>query len=780
MSRRSRKLFSKLSHVFDKHFSRSPRIQVISIDADASAEVPHTQPLSRTTTGSPRPGVVGTSELIKSSSAPAFTTTTIPSISPPHADALPNVASSNQPATPTSLPNESIQLIKQGSYQAPVPEASMSSDSSTSTIPQAQSHGVLNHAHDLVITRSHFTNYSNHYNISPPGFGLEKLLDKSMPDAFHDSAARYPPPRCHLGTRKEYIAQVTDWAFGESDRRTPILWMHGPFGIGKTAVAQSCAEALKTSHKLLATLFFSRSNANRADPLRVFTSIAYQIATQCRVFASIIDTRIREDLSLTSKSLSTQFEELLVVPLRQIGTTSNGLEGRVIIIVGLDECRGTAEQCEIIKIIAASASTQSTPFRWFITSRPEDPIVRAMRSSSISPAISRLELPVSRDIDHEILVFLTDEFTKIRENHDLPESWPGEEALALLVERGAGLWIYVSTIVRFIKDEGSFGPEDQLRIVLEFAESVTKRVGPNNPLAEMDFFYTLILQQIPLNIRTTIRKILLIHFMYPGEYSKDKTDVLCLSLDQFRRACASIKSVMELRGDSPSMELHFYHTSFLDFLADSTRSQELCILGEFLVQYRRELLERLQFIFSHTTGLVSSNHAGFRSMTILALLPDSSHFVLPSSLPENVQSQDHYSQASIYFWRFCCFPNHPIDTPSAIAISNFPFRKMFSLLPEESRTFFSRNYMSQLRPNLPLELRDKIHRQDKCPTPGCTNPEPVLLFGCGENEAIGKMDQDGDLRFENNQNPPAGKCPCGGQIERDDEGGPPLGSGQVY
>src|SRR5215510_2659051 len=101
--------------------------------------------------------------------------------------------------------------------------------------------------------------------------GIEKLLKSSMPDAFHDSAARYPPPRCHLGTRNDYITKITDWALGNSDHHEPILWMHGPFGIGKTAVAQSCAETLKSKHKLAATLFFSRSNPNRDNPLRVFT-----------------------------------------------------------------------------------------------------------------------------------------------------------------------------------------------------------------------------------------------------------------------------------------------------------------------------------------------------------------------------------------------------------------------------------------------------------------------------------------------------------------------------
>ncbi|KAJ3555260.1 hypothetical protein NP233_g12250 [Leucocoprinus birnbaumii] len=393
-----------------------------------------------------------------------------------------------------------------------------------------------------------------------------------MPDAFHDSAARYPPPKCHLGTRKEYIKGITDWALGESEHKKPILWMRGPFGIGKTAVAQSSAEALKPINKLLATLFFSRSNSDRDDPRRVIPSIVYQITTLCEPFANIIDARIRKDLSLTTKSLSTQFEELLVIPLSQIDAVAAGLEGRVIIIDGLDECRGTLEQCEIIRIIATSARNGTTPFRWFITSRPEDLIFRTMNTALVSSVTYRIELPVSRRVDHEILVFLTDEFTKIRESHGIPDSWPGEEVLALLVERGAGLWIYISTIVRFIHEENSLGPEDQLRVVMEVIGDVSNKVEPSNPLAEMDFFYTLIMQRIPSNMLEMVKRIMLIHSM--GYFPNDIINLLRISEEQLRRYCTFIQSVMELRGTSldPSshevLRLHFYHTSFIDYLTD--------------------------------------------------------------------------------------------------------------------------------------------------------------------------------------------------------------------
>ncbi|KAJ3552662.1 hypothetical protein NP233_g12829 [Leucocoprinus birnbaumii] len=485
-----------------------------------------------------------------------------------------------------------------------------------------------------------------------------------MPDAFHDSAARYPPPKCHPGTRKIYIDQIMDWALGKSEHKEPVLWIRGPFGVGKSAVAQSVAEALKPMNQLAATLFFALSNTDRDNPQRVFTSIIYQITTLCESFAHVIDARIRKDLSITTKSISTQFEELLVAPLKQIDTMKNGLEGRVVIIDGLDECRGTAVQCEIIRIITTSAQNRTTPFRWLITSRPEDAILRTMQSSALSSIHFAIELSVSRDIDHEILMFLIDEFTKVRESHGLPGPWPSDEALSLLVERGAGLWIYISAIVRFINDENSFGPEDQLRIVLGLTADMSNEVQPINPLAEMDCFYILTMKRIPPIFQTVARRMILLHSL---DYLDLNGIALCLglSLEQLRRCCTSIQSVAELRSlGLDSSELHFYHTSFIDFLYDPTRSRGFSVYGEFLIQYRRELLEWLHTVCSRTLN--------------------PSQFTFPASpvLPKFVDRGERYRCVLGTFWELCLVPNHPIDPQTATSISNLPFRKMLGLIPK--------------------------------------------------------------------------------------------------
>ncbi|KAF5345262.1 hypothetical protein D9756_011418 [Leucocoprinus leucothites] len=559
-------------------------------------------------------------------------------------------------------------------------------------------------AHHLAIKDTYFIDNSTARS------GLEILLSKSMPDAFHDSGARDPPPRCHFGTRQGYITKIVGWAHGNCSGNQPLLWMYGPFGVGKTAVAQSCADALESEHRLAASLFFSRSSTDRDDPQRLFTSIDYQIATKCEEYCNAIECRIRRDPAITTKSLSKQFEELFVHPLSQIDITESGLEGRVVVVDGLDECRGTMEQRAIIDIITTSARNGTAPFRWFLTSRPEDHLVRSMSSESVSSISVHLELPVSRAIDHEILIFVTNEFKKIREDRGLSDSWPPEEVLSLLVEHAAGLFIFAATVMRFISDDNSFGPQDQLRIVLEFLEGVSARNdGPGNPLEEMDSFYMLIMQRIPPKLLKTARAILLLHDLHLLSAAVI-ADYLSLSEEQFWGVWAYLQSVVSLEPPNvcwcklSRMGFSFHHASFLDFLRDPGRSKELCIYGSFLDELRRNVLSRLHEACSCGSG------------------------------------EGTAKRGSTWDWLLSFYlsavPSHPFDLQTARSLAELPFSRANFNAGLRADVTGGVNF-GNWRDNLPAELRDEILRRDVLrqePTSNCEDapeliPARLLEFG---------------------------------------------------
>ena len=124
--------------------------------------------------------------------------------------------------------------------------------------------------------------------------------------------------------------------------------MYGPFGVGKGAIAQSCAESLAAENKLCASIFFSRPN-KRNNPDRVFTSIAYQLAVKFPPIGDILDREILKDPIILTASRRVQFEELLAKPLQQITSQNAPIEGWVIILDGLDEIDVNKRSCAVVE-----------------------------------------------------------------------------------------------------------------------------------------------------------------------------------------------------------------------------------------------------------------------------------------------------------------------------------------------------------------------------------------------------------------------------------------------
>lgn len=171
-----------------------------------------------------------------------------------------------------------------------------------------------------------FTLLCLHLLIYECGKGLQLLLRESIPEAFHDSSARHSPPRCHPGTRKDFVDKITSWGLGSLHHDKHILWMQSPAGAGKSAVAQSCAEHLAGRNMLGATLFFSRPNA-WDDSNKLFTSLSYQIATKFRLYGDILDRDILNDPTLLTKSTTQQFREFFCQTLARNSSSRRRREG---------------------------------------------------------------------------------------------------------------------------------------------------------------------------------------------------------------------------------------------------------------------------------------------------------------------------------------------------------------------------------------------------------------------------------------------------------------------
>ncbi|KAJ3570487.1 hypothetical protein NP233_g4364 [Leucocoprinus birnbaumii] len=464
------------------------------------------------------------------------------------------------------------------------------------------------------ITAQHFSNFTvgnlNQVEVNNPVYnstsvsknrvpdGIQILLRDSNPDAFYNSYARDPPPRCHPGTRREIVQGIEQWVIGASKQSEPAIWIYGPAGVGKSAVAQSAAELLAEKEVLDAAYFFSRPNY-RDKARHLFPSIAFQLCTKYEEYRVILDQIIRNDPTLPSQALRTQFQELMVKPLEQARPRATKSRRYVVIIDGLDECESSDAQCRILEIIA-DAIGQGLPFRWIVLSRTEPHIEASFSGDMLRDFTIRTEIPVSRETDHEILCFLTDKFKEIGQVASLSSTWFSEDDIQTLVNLCAGLFIYAATIERFVRRSASFGPASQLRAVL----SLARRVGSlqshtAHPLHELDLFYTLIMEQVPREVLPTLQSILLLRSFASLPFdleSRHISAILGLDQPQFSHICGFLHSVLKLEGVPGNYpDLSFYHASFMDFMQDRTRSREASAYSnEVISNTRSRLLDRVK------------------------------------------------------------------------------------------------------------------------------------------------------------------------------------------
>jgi len=158
--------------------------------------------------------------------------------------------------------------------------------------------------------------------------------------ATYDSRERYPAPRCLPGTRRGILQKIETWARA-GRMGTSILWVHGPAGAGKSAIAQTIAETCAGRDELAASFFFARTVASRNALKHLFPTIAAQIAISVPEKRQRLDSVLKNDPWIADRALGSVD---LVASLFQQGSALVPSSPFLVVIDGLDECQGHADQ----------------------------------------------------------------------------------------------------------------------------------------------------------------------------------------------------------------------------------------------------------------------------------------------------------------------------------------------------------------------------------------------------------------------------------------------------
>ncbi|KXN91413.1 hypothetical protein AN958_00675 [Leucoagaricus sp. SymC.cos] len=320
-----------------------------------------------------------------------------------------------------------------------------------------------------------------------------------MPEAAMDSSARDPPPKCHPGTRVHIVSKL-EHLRDDPNRQWDMIWLHGPAGTGKSAVAQTFAELCADRNHLGAAFFFSHPN-KRNRPEKVLPTIAFQLAYHCPAYKSIITRVLAEDPHLLKKAMHVQFKQLIVRPLSQLQDQNHESVRHpfLILLDGMDECDGEKAQRDLIKMINDLVSVKHRfPILWLICSRPEPHLTHTFLRL---PDCGREELALDEQSHDDVEKFLRDGFSALKDEypHTIPSAWPDEEQLNIVLRFCSSLFAAASVTLNYVSDSAYANPVARLNGLVSFLER-RGVVGPSHPLISLDMLYTRILSEIPDDI----------------------------------------------------------------------------------------------------------------------------------------------------------------------------------------------------------------------------------------------------------------------------------------
>ena len=140
---------------------------------------------------------------------------------------------------------------------------------------------------------------------------IKRLYKNVAPGVFHNSSERFDPAKCHPGTREIIIKEIMDW-IETVDKDNFFLWLYGPAGAGKSAIAQTTAELCHKAGLLAASFLPSRTAHGRNDATILILTLSYQLTISIPGILNYISSATEEEPLIFNRSLEAQYQALVL------------------------------------------------------------------------------------------------------------------------------------------------------------------------------------------------------------------------------------------------------------------------------------------------------------------------------------------------------------------------------------------------------------------------------------------------------------------------------------
>ena len=401
---------------------------------------------------------------------------------------------------------------------------------------------------------------------------LAKLLPAR--DAVFDSFANADLPYCMPGTRVDILNQVAQWSESRASKR--VFWLCGKAGTGKSTISRSLSKTFDAHGRLGANFFFKRGEGDRGNASRFVATIVLQLVRRIPDLDHEVASALESEHGMTDKGVQHQFEKLLIGPLAKLPASSMPSFSIVIVIDALDECDRDFDKAHVVRLLSRLQEIPNLRTQIFLTSRPDLPIKLGFRrlSGEIHHDVKLEELQAPT-IEHDIRKYIEHEFRAIavetcllQPNDPLPENWPGADTIDALVRISIPLFIFASTICRFI---ARGDPRNRLARVLDQSERTT--------FSSMHSSYQPVLDLLLLDqeeseserIVQQFKKVVgTIVILAEPLSARSLERLLIVPIRQINAQLRQLDAVLSIPS-SPDEPIRPFHLSFPEFLLDQRR-----------------------------------------------------------------------------------------------------------------------------------------------------------------------------------------------------------------
>ncbi|KAF5694888.1 vegetative incompatibility het-e-1 [Fusarium globosum] len=275
----------------------------------------------------------------------------------------------------------------------------------------------------------------------------------TVPEARFDSKDLEESPKCHEKTRREVRNKILQWVDGVEAET--LFWLHAPAGVGKSTLARTLVDDLRSQRKLAAGYFFKRGDEVRNDTCRVIPTIASQLIKTIPQYMNCLRQSIGScNVETIDKiSLQDQFDTLVYKPL---SSTQCHLSNMLIIIDALDECTRPKHIPLILKLFSRLSALSNCRLCVLLSSRETRPLINALKpfkdNNTCRDMALHEEFLISTRL--EIGTVLKDGLAAIKANRVVTEDpWPSFQVFDRVLKYATNpspLYVYTSTFLRHI------------------------------------------------------------------------------------------------------------------------------------------------------------------------------------------------------------------------------------------------------------------------------------------------------------------------------------------